>query len=365
MKRLVLKSTDMRSCALTRSLAHSPACATLARATLARQVVEQKIYFTVEPLSSLKAQMMSSMENSFKLQEQWGMSSSGESDEVKRIFLEGNPYFLGLTIVVSLLHSVLDVLAFKSDIGFWKDNKSMKGLSARSVVLNAFSQVVIFLYLFDNDTSTVVLISSFVGALIELWKVTRAFDVSVVPNFPFVKISDKTSYTEDDTDKYDREAMRYLSYALYPLYVAYAIWSLVYEEHRSWYSFVLSSVVGAIYVFGFLAMCPQLWVNYRLKSVAALPAKQFVYKMLNTFIDDMFAFVIKMPLMHRISVFRDDIIYVIFLYQRWIYRVDKTRVNEFGYSELPPEEEKKTVAEEKTTVEEDKEEPAAETKKDQ
>lgn len=323
------------------------------------------------------------------------MSSGGESDEVKRIFLEGNPYFLGLTVAVSMLHSVLDVLAFKSDIGFWKDNKSMKGLSARSVVLNAFSQVVIFLYLYDNETSTVVLISSFVGALIEMWKVTRAFDVSIVASFPFVKISDKTSYTEDDTDKYDREAMRcvslsstlslplshplshplspalsrsrslpfrYLSYALYPLYVAYAIWSLVYEEHRSWYSFVLSSVVGAIYVFGFLAMCPQLWVNYRLKSVAALPAKQFVYKMLNTVIDDLFAFVIKMPLMHRISVFRDDIVYVVFLYQRWIYRVDKTRVNEFGYSEMPPDAEKKDGAKDGAKDEDDT--VAAENKKD-
>ncbi len=51
-------------------------------------------------------------------------------------------------------------------------------------------------------------------------------------------------------------------------------------------------------------MTPQLWVNYRLKSVAALPAKQFVYKLLNTIIDDLFAFVIKMPLLHRLSVFR-------------------------------------------------------------
>ena len=49
--------------------------------------------------------------------------------------------------------------------------------------------------------------------------------------------------------------------------------------------------------FGFLAMTPQLWVNYRLKSVAALPAKQFVYKLLNPIIDDMFAFVIKLPLL--------------------------------------------------------------------
>jgi len=56
------------------------------------------------------------------------------------------------------------------------------------------------------------------------------------------------------------------------------------------------------------------------------------YKFLNTFIDDIFAFVIKMPLMYRIGCFRDDIIFIIYLYQRWIYRVDPKRVNEFGIS---------------------------------
>jgi hypothetical protein len=39
----------------------------------------------------------------------------------------------------------------------------------------------------------------------------------------------------------------------------------------------------------------------------------------------MFAFIIKMPTMHRLSAFRDDVIFFIFLYQRWIYRVDKVR----------------------------------------
>lgn len=29
---------------------------------------------------------------------------------------------------------------------------------------------------------------------------------------------------------------------------------------------------------------------------------------------------------------RDDIVFLIYLYQRWIYRVDMTRVNEFGFS---------------------------------
>ena len=32
-----------------------------------------------------------------------------------------------------------------------------------------------------------------------------------------------------------------------------------------------------------------------------------------------------MPTLHRLSCFRDDVIFLIYLYQRWIYKVDKTR----------------------------------------
>merc|ERR1719229_1018666 len=35
--------------------------------------------------------------------------------------------------------------------------------------------------------------------------------------------------------------------------------------------------------------------------------------------------------MHRLSCFRDDVIFLIFLYQKWIYRTDYTRVNEYGF----------------------------------
>eukprot|EP00090_Calanus_glacialis_P003790 TRINITY_DN1281_c0_g1_i1.p1 TRINITY_DN1281_c0_g1~~TRINITY_DN1281_c0_g1_i1.p1 ORF type:complete len:158 (-),score=63.39 TRINITY_DN1281_c0_g1_i1:187-660(-) len=79
-------------------------------------------------------------------------------------------------------------------------------------------------------------------------------------------------------------------------------------------------------------MTPQLFINYKLKSVAHLPWRMMTYKALNTFIDDIFAFVIKMPTMYRLGCFRDDIVFFIFLYQRYVYKEDKTRVNEFGYS---------------------------------
>lgn len=55
------------------------------------------------------------------------------------------------------------------------------------------------------------------------------------------------------------QAMRYLSYALYPLVGCYSIYSLIYKTHKSWYSWIVNSLVGAVYMFGFILMCPQ-WV---------------------------------------------------------------------------------------------------------
>ena len=55
-----------------------------------------------------------------------------------------------------------------------------------------------------------------------------------------------------------------------------------------------------------------------------------------------------MPTMHRISCFRDDIIFVVYLYQRWIYRVDKTRglyATEEKKKKVKPEEEEKKAIE--------------------
>ena len=47
----------------------------------------------------------------------------------------------------------------------------------------------------------------------------------------------------------------------------------------------------------------------------------------NTFIDDLFAFIITMPTAHRVACFRDDLVFVVYLYQRWLYPVDETRLD--------------------------------------
>ena len=66
-----------------------------------------------------------------------------------------------------------------------------------------------------------------------------------------------------------------------------------------------SNAANGVYIFGFVAMTPQLYINYKLKSVAHLPWRAFMYKTFNTFIDDVFSFAVAMPWQHRIACLRD------------------------------------------------------------
>ncbi|XP_043536836.1 cleft lip and palate transmembrane protein 1 homolog isoform X2 [Chiloscyllium plagiosum] len=261
-----------------------------------------------------------------------------EQDSVKVALLETNPYLLAVTIIVSIVHSVFEFLAFKNDIQFWNSRQSLEGLSVRSVIFGVFQSGVVLLYILDNETNFVVQVSVFIGLLIDLWKITKVMDVridrdnKVAGIFPRLTLKDKSTYVQSSTKNYDDMAFKYLSWILFPLLGCYAVYSLLYMEHKSWYSWVLSMLYGFLLTFGFITMTPQLFINYKLKSVAHLPWRMLTYKALNTFIDDLFAFVIKMPMMYRIGCLRDDVVFFIYLYQRWIYRVDPTRMNEFGTS---------------------------------
>eukprot|EP00871_Galdieria_phlegrea_P002625 jgi/Galph1/3363/GphlegSOOS_G2036.1 len=298
-------------------------------------VKEVSLDISFRPLSLMKWSTFVQLDSSWKTQNGLGMNTAEETEELKRMLLETNPYFLGITAAVTVLHTVFEFLAFKNDVSHWRNAKSMEGVSVRSMIWKLGMEVVILLYLLDNETSWMIVMSSFLGLGLEAWKLTKAFrikDFGKVKLFgviPFFRVKNRKSYAKT-TKELDDQAMKYLSFIIYPLVAGYSIYSLIYETHKSWYSWILSSLVGAVYAFGFIMMLPQIFINYKLKSVAHLPMKALMYKFLNTIIDDLFAFVIKMPTLHRLACFRDDVVFLIFLYQRWIYPVDTSRVNEFG-----------------------------------
>ncbi|XP_059615846.1 putative lipid scramblase CLPTM1 [Phlebotomus argentipes] len=301
-----------------------------------------ELHLTFQPLSLFKWQLYAAqaMKNKWTsgIFSELTEEQDEDQDSLKEALLDTSPLILGLTAAVSILHSVFEILAFKNDIQFWNNRKSLEGLSVRSVFFGVFQSVIVLLYVLDNDTNFMIRISCFIGLGIEVWKIQKVVNIHVNREalifgfLPRITFSDKGSYVESSTKQYDKLAFKYLGWLCFPLLIGYSAYSLVYNEHKGWYSFVLNMLYGFLLTFGFIMMTPQLFINYKLKSVAHLPWRMMTYKFLNTFIDDIFAFVIKMPTMYRLGCFRDDIVFFVFLYQRWIYKVDVKRVNEFGFS---------------------------------
>ncbi|RCN42971.1 ribonuclease HII, partial [Ancylostoma caninum] len=99
-------------------------------------------------------------------------------EDVKGIFADTNLYLLGVTVFVSSIHLLFDILSFKNDISFWRGRKSMVGLSTKALVWRCFSYTVIFFYLKDQETSLLVIVPAGVSVLIEFWKLKKALKVS-------------------------------------------------------------------------------------------------------------------------------------------------------------------------------------------
>ena len=111
-------------------------------------------------------------------------------------------------------------------------------MSVRSVFFNVFQNLIVVLYVFDNDTNTVIRISTIVGLGIEIWKVTKVQDVSVDFDnkifglIPRLKLDDKKDYEDSGTKEFDRMAFRYLGMLCFPLAFCYCIYSVIYNEHK-------------------------------------------------------------------------------------------------------------------------------------
>ncbi|GAA5996710.1 uncharacterized protein JCM10292_003152 [Rhodotorula paludigena] len=294
----------------------------------------------LKPTSHFKFQLLSTMDDAFTKQSTATGGGGGELDEIKRILIETNPLLLITTVVVSVLHMLFEFLAFTSDVKHWRNKKELVGVSVRTILVNVFTQTVVLLYLIDQseETNYMIILSSGLGLAIEAWKITKAVDIRVVPHpsrplLPYrIDIKDKHVLTEDElkTQEYDRLAFKWVAWGTTPFLIGWTIYSMLYQSHRSWYSFVIQTLTSFVQMFGFVQLVPQLIINYKLKSVAHIPIKAMGYKVLSTVIDDFFSFIIKMPLLHRLACFRDDVVFLILLYQMYIYRVDYSRENEYG-----------------------------------
>ena len=290
---------------------------------------------SVSAMSLARWQFNAHMEESIKLQRKMGFPEK-DTDDIRHMLVDTNPVLLAVTMIVSMLHLLFDVLAMKNEVQFWRGIKSMAGLSSKTVGVNFFCSLIITAYLYDEGASLLVVVPSALGVLIQLWKWARVASLNramaIAPEAG--SGSDEKSGVERATRAFDTVAFKYMGILLGPVVLGFSLYSLVFKEYASFYSWILGSLTGAVYTFGFIMMTPQLYINYKVKSVAHLPWKFLIYRSLNTFIDDLFAFIIRMPTMHRAACFRDDIVFFVYIYQRWIYPVDNTRKSTPGGGDM-------------------------------
>jgi hypothetical protein len=325
---------------------------------------------TAGGISPARWRLLTHLSKSIESQKQLGFEQS-DIDDLRRLIADTNVTLLAITMLASALHLLFEFLTFKNEVSFWRNNTDLTGLSVRSLFLDMIGQVIIVFFLIEKGSSLLMTVPSACGCLIALWKCRRAAGLAFVRLRPEdhakpcswwnrlprliggvelratrLEISQSVSEpTKKDSKKQvpstgqdlqahtiecDRIATRKLGSVLVPLVAAYTLYSFVNEEHSGWYSWLITSASTAVYALGFVLMTPQLFLNHKMKSVAHLPWRVLVYKSLNTFIDDLFSFIIRMPTMARISCFRDDIVFFIYLYQRWQFPVDKSRPVEGG-----------------------------------
>ena len=162
------------------------------------------------------------------------------------------------------------------------------------------------------------------NAQIEL--ITSTVDNLIWFHFVFVALLIWSSFIGSAT----RAGGSMVYFGAVPLLAAATLYAFIYDEQsrtlNDWFAFVLTDL---FYYIGFVAMVNQVLINYRLKSVAHLPIKLFVYKIVATFADDAFAWLVGVSRKHRLMTLRDDVLLVVFLYQWWAYRVDASRPHEF------------------------------------
>ncbi|KAG8464691.1 hypothetical protein KFE25_010059 [Diacronema lutheri] len=242
---------------------------------------------------------------------------------------------------------------FRSEVRFWRGRTDTAGLSARTLLINAGCSLIVLAYLWEGEgTNRILLLSSSADFAVQAWKAltlvaARAARARARRGARARRAADeaRAAAREAATESFDALAFGAVGACVLPLGAGLALHTLVQYPHRSWWAWLLDASAKAVYLFGFVAMTPQLFVNYKLKSVSYLPWRVLCYKAFTTFVDDAFSLLVSMPTAHRVACLRDDLVFFALLYQRRCFPVDLSRANEYGYAYAPAAAEERAALE--------------------
>ena len=291
-------------------------------------------------------------------------SISGTKDILVELIRNNSTFYLIILFTVNTLHTIFSYLGFSSDISYYKNLKKLDGVYTKYIFFNIFYMFITFIYILLQGANFLVKIELFISFVIEFWKLKKIFKISLdIKNCPYIiKLEYKKTFETEEARDYESEAVDMMvKYMLLPIgviYLGYRVYyysdNIIKNNWRSVIIFIIEYIYFLLNVFGFILLTPQIYLNYKLKSVEHLPMRAMTYKFLNTIIDDLYAFAVKSPLLYRIFCFRDDVIFVIYIYQIFKYRKNNRKDMVEKQKKEFEEEKKKKLLEKKNENNEDK-----------
>merc|ERR1712032_407547 len=158
---------------------------------------EVEVHFNL--MSSARWRFQQHMEFSLEQNAKIFGEDSEQMLQMRDLFANTNPYLLAGTLIVSVLHIIFEFLAFKNDVQFWGacDPATLsKYVSVKSILVGIVMQVLLLLYLWDESANLLVLLSSVISIIIDVWKVQRAMTlkwICVMHAIPIPTMSPKVS----------------------------------------------------------------------------------------------------------------------------------------------------------------------------
>lgn len=282
-----------------------------------------KIKISFNFLSNFYFKYMKAIEmNSEMMEKTFHIPSS--KDMFVELLKNNSMSYLIILFSVNILHTVFSYMGFASDVSYYKNLKELDGVYTKYIFFSIFRLLVTFIYVYLEDAHFLVKIELGVALAIEIWKLRKIFSIDASAKFPFVSLNYKIKFAQENAQSHETEAIslmtKYLFLPISVLYLSYRIYYYKQTVYSSYFKFAIQYLFFLFNLFGFVLMTPQIYINYKLKSVAHMPVKALTFKFLNTIIDDLYAFAVKTTTLYRISCFKDDVIFVIFIIQMVLYR---------------------------------------------
>lgn len=284
------------------------------------------IMCTVKPFSLTYYQIFFGLTNREFLQKSNPLMAEIYTEEtidiIKETLFDNNFYLVVVYFTLSFIQFFMQIFAFKNEIEVWKKIENKPGLSIQNLYQRLVSEVIVCLYLYEKEANKLYLGFQLFDLLLTCWKITRAVEVSLSSNNRFYISFRYKEWYHRKVETADSQATHYTNYLIAGLFVPFILYklyplatdsysyymsqnSIKYPTFYQIYIFFLESSVLFILIFGFVMMTPQLYINYKLKSVDHLPWKTLIYRFIYTIIDDIFVFMIDLPWLQRMFSFRD------------------------------------------------------------